>query len=152
MNDYERCKLSTQEHVEFVRSLLNKICDKLIERGQTHDSSKLLPPEIDYFVKYTPILASLQYGSKEYAETLENMKPALEHHYANSRHHSEHFPDGINGMNLVDIVEMLCDWYAAAKRNKSGNILKSISVNKERYGMSDDLTNILKNTADMLEL
>lgn len=151
MNEYDKCRQSTLEHIEFVRSLLNKVCDRLIERGQNHDSTKLLPPEIDYFVKYTAILSQLEYGSDAYKKCLEEMKPALDHHYANSRHHSEHYPNGISGMNLIDIVEMTCDWYAGCKRTKNGNILKSIEVNQKRYGMSDDLTSIIRNTVELLD-
>jgi len=46
------------------------------------------------------------------------MKPAIEHHYKNNRHHPEHFNNGIDEMNLVDLIELLCDWKAASERNK----------------------------------
>jgi len=50
-------------------------------------------------------------------------------------------------MSLIDIVEMICDWIAAVERHDDGNIFKSIEINQKRFGYSDDLKNILINTA-----
>jgi hypothetical protein len=49
-------------------------------------------------------------------------------------------------MNLMDIVEMFCDWKASVKRTKDGDINKSIEINSERFKMSPQLVNIFKNT------
>ena len=74
-----------------------------------------------------------------------------DHHYANSRHHPEHFAKGILDMNLIDIVEMLCDWKAASERQKDGNLLKSIELNAARFGYDDQVKQILINTAKLLD-
>lgn len=79
------------------------------------------------------------------------MGVALEHHYANNRHHPEHHKDGIRGMTLVDIVEMFCDWKAASMRHNNGDMLTSIEKNKERFKYSDELEQIFKNTMRILE-
>jgi hypothetical protein len=55
------------------------------------------------------------------------------------------------GMNLVDIIEMLCDWKAATLRHADGNLLKSIEINKKRFKMSDELESILLNTVELLD-
>lgn len=86
------------------------------------------------------------YGSKEYKQYLEELKPALKHHYKNNNHHPEHYDNGIDDMDLFDIVEMIADWMAATLRHNDGNIFKSLNVNKERFNMSEQLYNILKNT------
>jgi hypothetical protein len=71
------------------------------------------------------------------------MGEALKHHYANNRHHPEHFENGINGMNLLDVIEMVCDWKAAAD-------LKGVEPNldylAQRFGISDQLKNIIAAT------
>lgn len=54
-------------------------------------------------------------------------------------------------MNLVDLIEMLCDWVAATKRHEDGDILKSLEINQKRFGYSDEFKNILKNTLSVLE-
>ena len=58
---------------------------------------------------------------------------------------------GINGMDLLDLVEMFCDWKAAGERHNDGNILKSIEKNTTRFGLSPQLVRILQNTAAALE-
>ena len=116
-------------------------------RGVEHDKSKLESPEVELFTKYTPKLSTTTYGSDLYNKYLGELRPALEHHYATYRHLPEHFEHGINDMNLLDLVEMFCDWKAATLRQKDGNILKSISINAERFGIDEQLTQILMNTA-----
>ena len=145
------CKVETIKHIERVRHYLRIITDKLTSRGVTHDKTKLESPEVELFTEYTPRLAELKYGSEEYKEGLTGLKPALNHHYANSRHHPEHFSKGINDMNLVDIIEMLCDWKAAGERQRDGNLLKSIELNAQRFGYDDQLKQIFINTAKMLD-
>lgn len=71
---------------------------------------------------------------------------ALEHHYANNSHHAEHWPNGINDMDLFDVLEMLFDWKAAGERQNGGNIMISLETNKKRYNISDQLYGILNNT------
>ena len=116
-----------------------------------HDKIKLESPEVEIFAEYTPLLAKTTYGSEDYQNALNGMKPALDHHYANSRHHPEHFVHGINDMNLVDIVEMLCDWKAASERQMNGNLLHSIEMNAKRFRYDDQLKQILMNTAKLLD-
>ena len=145
------CKVDTIKHIEKVRYYIRMITDRLTTRGVNHDKTKLESPEVELFTEYTPRLASTQYGSEEYKESLAGLKPALDHHYANSRHHPEHFNKGIADMNLVDIVEMLCDWKAASERQRDGNLLKSIEQNAQRFDYDDQLKQIFLNTAKLFD-
>lgn len=140
----------TFRHIERVRNLLNTCIVELLKRGELHDQSKLVEPEVSLFTEFTPKLASSTYGSEEYDGFKKAMKPALDHHYANNRHHPEHHKHGINDMNLIDLVEMLCDWKAASERHNDGNIRKSIEINANRFNISPQLVEILENTADLL--
>lgn len=54
---------------------------------------------------------------------------------------------GISGMSLLDLLEMLCDWRAATERHADGNILKSLTINRERFFIGDQLYAVLENTA-----
>ena len=145
------CQVETQKHIENVRKYIRFVIDKLETRGVKHDASKLEPPEVELFAEMTPKLAAVTYGSDEYKEALEKLKPALEHHYASNRHHPEHFVNGINDMTLIDVVEMFCDWKASTLRHNDGNLLKSIEINAERFNMDGQLKQILMNTARMLD-
>ena len=145
------CQVETQKHIELVRKFIRFITDKLTQRGVEHDKLKLESPEVEVFTEYTPKLASTTYGSDEYRKFLSEMKPALDHHYANYRHHPEHFDNGISDMNLIDIVEMICDWKASTLRHNDGNLLRSIEINSKRFGIDEQLTQILVNTARLFE-
>ena len=145
------CQVETIKHIEKVRHYMKMITDKLAIRAIKHDSVKLETPEVEVFAEYTPKLATTTYNSPEYKESLKEMESALSHHYANSRHHPEHFARGINDMNLVDIVEMLCDWKASSMRHKDGNLLKSIEMNAARFGYDDQLKQIFINTAKLMD-
>ena len=140
----------TFRHIERVRNLLNTCVADLLTRGTLHDQSKLEAPEVELFAEYTPKLAECTYGSPEYNGFLDAIKPALDHHYAHNRHHPEHHKNGIDDMNLLDLVEMLCDWKAASERHNDGNIRKSIEINADRFGISPQMVKILENTADVL--
>lgn len=140
----------TMRHIERVRNLLNFFIEQLLSRGEAHDQSKLQPPEVAAFAEFTPKLATCTYGSAEYRSYLDAMKPALAHHYANNRHHPEFHKSGVDDMNLIDVLEMLCDWKAASERHNDGNIRKSIEKNADRFGLSPQLVRILENTADLL--
>lgn len=145
------CQVETQKHIEAVRKYIRFMIDKIDMRGVKHDASKLESPEVEVFAEYTPKLNSTTFGSDEYYQNLENMKSALDHHYASNRHHPEHFVNGINDMTLVDILEMFCDWKASTLRHNDGNLLKSIETNAERFHMDGQLKQILLNTARMLD-
>jgi hypothetical protein len=53
-------------------------------------------------------------------------------------------------MNLLDILEMFCDWKAASERHADGDIIESIKKNQKRFNMSDELTQILLNTVNII--
>lgn len=141
----------TMVHIQQVQKAVNKLSMLAIERGRVHDRSKLTEPEVEYFAKYTDELKDLTYNSKEYKECLEKMKPAIDHHYAVNRHHPQHFPDGVAGMSIVDILEMISDWWASAKRQNNGNLRISLEESCKRFGIEPQLASIIKNTIEILE-
>lgn len=141
----------TWDHINLVMRLLANAQIELMRRQFTHDRSKLYPPEVSTFTEFTPRLATSTYGSDEYKQFLKEMKPALDHHYQHNRHHPEHFKNGVEDMNLFDLLEMIIDWLAATKRHNDGNIYRSIEINKERFGLSDQLCKILQNTVDWIQ-
>lgn len=109
------CTLDVKEHIRKVAYWLDDIAHQLQGRAKNHDASKLRPPEKAIFDEYTPKLKELTFGTPEYQSALAGMGEGLAHHYAHNRHHPEHFPNGVNDMTLVDIVEMVCDWMAACE-------------------------------------
>ena len=152
----------TRKHQQEVAKLLMSFAQRLLERAMVHDASKLESPEREIFIEFTPKLKGSTYGSEEYKTFLAQMKPALDHHYAKNQHHPEFndingfsFQTGQNNaiyaMDLVDIVEMLCDWLAATKRHADGSIGKSIDINEKRFGINEQLSQVFRNTAALLD-
>ena len=157
-------KYDTFAHKEKVK-YYTKLCSRNIHlRGIIHDNSKLESPEKEIFDEYTPKLKNTTYGSKEYNQYKEEMEKALEHHYDYNDHHPEYFDrryknrhdgspffEGLSGMNLMQLIEMACDWYASSQRHNDGDIYKSIEMNQERFGYSDELKSILINTISWIK-
>jgi hypothetical protein len=142
---------ATFRHIRRVCELVQVCIKELLDRCVLHDLTKTETPEVEAFTEYTPKLATSTYNSPEYNGFKKAMDHALQHHYAHNRHHPEHFKNGIDDMNLIDIIEMLCDWKAAGERHNDGNIRKSIEVNADRFRLSPQLVKILENTADLLD-
>lgn len=141
----------TYEHIGVVRDNLTLVVLELLMRASEHDASKLVDPERATFDEFTPRLRGSTFGSDEYKGFLAEMGEGLAHHYAHNRHHPEHHAEGISGMNLMDLTEMICDWMAATQRHDNGDIRRSIEINQERFGYDDQLKQILHNTVDALE-
>lgn len=141
-------RIETYRHIQEVQRLMTWAVGNLLRRMQEHDQSKLVSLEVEAFDEFTEKLRSSTYGSPEYEEFRRAMKPSLDHHYAHNRHHPEYHRQGIKGMTLLDLVEMLCDWMAAVKRHSDGDISKSIEINQKRFGYSDELKQILVNTVE----
>lgn len=144
-------KNDTRKHIKRVAHYL-AICKKeLTRKAKLHDFDKIHDKtEKAMFDEYTPKLKHCTYGSEEYKSFLAGLKPALDIHYKNNRHHPEHFANGIKDMTLLDLLEMLCDWKASSERHADGNIYRSIEINQSRFGYSDEVKDILKNTVNFL--
>ncbi len=156
----------TRKHIDTVKRLIDNVRLVLLDRALAHDKSKLNSPEREIFEIYTEKLKGCTYGSDEYKQYLKEMKPALDHHYANNRHHPEHFEltvaddfqyheqgkkNTLCCMTLIDITEMLCDWLAATKRHADGDIMKSIEINQKRFGYGSELKQIFINTVQAFQ-
>ena len=140
----------TQEHIKHVQGFLSDVIGNLSARQLIHDGSKLVEPEKSMYDEFTPKLRGMTYGSDEYKECLKQMGVALKHHYEVNSHHPEHYENGINGMNLLDVIEMLADWKAAGMRHADGSMAQSLEVNRKRFGISDQLFEIIQNTVQNL--
>ena len=143
-------KFKTLRHIETVRNYLNSCIKELLHRQEQHDQSKLQSPEAEIFEIYTPKLRGLTYGSPEYQEQMKEMDVAIKHHTFINRHHPEYHADGILGMNLVDLLELICDWKAATLRHDNGDVSESLDMNQKRFGYTDELKTILNNTIKWL--
>lgn len=137
----------TADHIKRVGLYMADVCGQIAKRAVVHDQSKWSESEWPYFAGATAQLAGVTYGSDRYKEMLQEIKPAITHHNQVNTHHPEHFREqGIDGMTLLDLVEMMCDWKAASERHADGSVENSLNVNRERFKISPQLESILRNT------
>lgn len=136
------CTDDVLEHKRKVKYWMNRFSESLINRSEIHDISKLIEPEKSMFNFWTPKLKQYEFGSDKYKEALAGMGDGLKHHYKHNRHHPEHYPKGINDMTLIDIVEMVADWMAAAEAK---NEFVNLEYLANRFGMSEQLLDIIAN-------
>jgi hypothetical protein len=141
----------TNKHIRNVQLLMHQIIGDLLWKARLHDVSKFDDEEKDLFAEVTPELGKHFYGSEEYKNCLAKIKPAIDHHNLHNEHHPENHVKGVTGMTLLDLIEMICDWTAASKRNPNGDVIDSIEKNQSRFGYSDDIKQILINTAHRLQ-
>ena len=127
-------------------------CARMMYRAVVHDYTKYGMTESRGFFTAISDLRTTTYGTPEYKALLDTIKPSLDHHYSKWSHHPEHFEGGYADMNFEDLVEMFCDWKAAVRRHNDGDILRSIRVNKDRFGLSPDVVKIMENSAKVKEI
>lgn len=143
-NTYDS-RADTLAHVHKVRDNIETFVAAMLTRGRLHDASKLGPPEKSAFDAALPKLAGLAYGSPKYRASVREMWPALQHHYRHNSHHPEHYGTaGVAGMDLFDLVEMVCDWMAAAERNPGDGV--KLDYNVRVFGIEPQLASIPANT------
>ena len=123
--------------------VLDSFIKEMLERAKEHDASKLRDPEVSEFSKYEIKRSNAKYGSEEYNENLKALNSALVHHYRCNRHHPQHFGNGMSGMNIMDLIELMCDWQAVAQ-----DIDESIIIGQQRFGYGKPMTKILSNTTN----
>lgn len=126
-----------EDHRERVKDLCFEFAEALKERGLSHDLSKETD-EIE--AKGFSVIESAPYGTQAYVENLEKIKESVFRHYENNRHHPEHFKDGIRGMNLLDLVEMVMDW------KSFGDAETHFLTQVKRFNIGEDLASIIKNS------
>lgn len=145
--NYNDAMRDTLSHVRRVGNLMLDVIEKLQRRAMEHDDSKFSEEEFQIFAESTPKLKVLTYGSPEYDEARKDLGTALDHHYANNRHHPEFHKNGIKDMDLIDLIEMLADWKAASERHNDGCFSTSIIKNASRFEYDEDMMYLLARTA-----
>jgi len=142
-------KEKTLEHIRKVQLLLKYFLDKLTERSENHDISKLVDEESEVYSKEV-INTIHAFDHPEYEHYLNKIRISIETHYSKNRHHPEHFSNSINDMNLIDIIEMFCDWCSCSSLDQDLSIKDQLMRNKRRYNISEQLNTIFLNTAKVI--
>jgi len=135
----------TLRHIAAVGERLDIFVVELLRRGRVHDASKFTPEEKSAYDDAIPAINGLPYGSADYNAVVARVQPALDIHYSRNSHHPQFYGnDGVSGMDLFDVVEMLCDWMAAAQRNPADGV--RLDINATAFRIDPQLAAILANT------
>lgn len=149
MHDTRNAEIVTRKHMQRVAYLLGDAAIELIRRGQRHDLSKLEAVELEPLQRMQDLIEAegqAPYGSDEYKRRTALLGDMTAHHYAHNSHHPEHYDNGIDGMDLFDVLEMVLDWKAASERGEESVVNVSASV--KRFNISPQLESIIRNTLD----
>lgn len=124
MNDgVIKSNMETVKHIHSVRKNIYKFIEELDDRARNHDQSKLESPEQEIFGEHYESLGKTEYGTPEYTELLTKVQPALDHHYANNRHHPEFFKLKEEWRDVVGYEDMYKVSDHGQIRNIRGDIL-----------------------------
>jgi hypothetical protein len=143
MPEYD-CTEDVKEHKRKVEYWMSYFSTQIKGRAAIHDDSKLKDPvEKAMFDKWTPELRSRDFGTEHYKAALDGMGEGIALHYKANRHHPEHYENGVDGMTIIDVIEMLADWMAAAQAR---DVHVDLDHAAKRFGLSDQLVQIFANT------
>jgi hypothetical protein len=138
-------RAETLAHIHRVRDHIGTFLSVMLARAAAHDASKLVEPEKSAFDQLLPRLRGVPYGSAEFRAVEAAMAGPIAHHHAANSHHPEHYGNrGIAGMDLFDLVEMVCDWMAAAERHPADGV--RLDINAAQFGIAPQLEAIIANT------
>lgn len=133
------------KHRENVKNRLMFLADELYKRAEHHDDSKLAYPEIEWLIEMDKE-PRYDYGTPEYFDKMKRWQKFFDHHYKNNRHHPDHFTNGIDDMNLVDLCEYVIDIISYFNELHVHDALETINKQSGRFGFDEQLEQILKNT------
>lgn len=145
-----RALLEIIRHITRVKNYLGSFGHELQQRATRHDLSKF---EFDEFYGFANLKSRLRsqkvkYDSDEYLTELSD-SPIVSHFSRNS-HHPEHHENGVNDMNLFDIIEMVIDWKAANESYRDLPFDEMVQVNIKRFGLSSEQAYLVRRIAEVL--
>ena len=109
---------------------------QLLKRGCEHDNSKF---DRDEFRKLSQILKqeSKQCFTNAQTQLSNDEKKAIKYHWDHNRHHPEFFENPSEEMTELDIIEMVCDWYARSLQFGTDFIPFIMERQENRFHFSD---------------
>lgn len=113
-------------------------CDiglELIKRAIVHDNSKL---DEDEFIRLVMILNSDECFKNADYELSDVEISAIKHHWEHNSHHPEYHKSYLD-MTELDIMEMVCDWFARSLQYGTNFLLFVTERQKDRFKFPEDM-------------
>lgn len=106
---------------------------ELVKRISVHDNSKLESEELNSLIQI-PYDLSIFKNPKEFLS--DNSKEFIKMHWEHNSHHPEHYKN-FSDMTELDIMEMVCDWYARSKQFNTDFLSFVKERQKNRFHFSE---------------
>ena len=149
-NEETKTVVKILAHCQRVRASLVGFANAMIMRAVTHDESKWQDDEFAGFVHINQIAREHEYGSPEYMASIRETG-AVALHYSRNSHHPEHYPNGVDDMTLLDIIEMVADWKAASETYGRTSLEDALVTHAERFGLKDKHLYLVRLIIEALE-
>ena len=118
---------------------------ELAKRCSMHDHSKFEMDEVAMFIK----MLDGSEGRKPNGILTDEQRSLIEMHWKRNRHHPEFFTC-YTKMDEIDILEMVCDWYARSLQFESDFMEFVNKIPQERFGFDDEFFARIKKYCDVL--
>lgn len=123
-------------HRAYLAEAIGIVVADLTRRAEVHDLSKLLDDEFAGFSRINAAARVNKFGSPEYKEGMTRERATIDLHFSRNSHHPERprllgdaaeaargladdatywAAHGAARMTALDVIEMVCDWWAARK-------------------------------------
>lgn len=129
-------------HVTLLAHAMAHVTGDLEARARIHDLSKLTGAELPGFARLSAAVRGLKYGTQEYRDAMAEHKAVGDAHANGNSHHPEYHLQTCadrspTTMGWLDIVEMVCDWWAASRTyGPGGDFRRSVHVGLDRWDWS----------------
>lgn len=153
MNDETKTIATITRHITLLRANMHTVTSALERRAILHDESKFRLDELGGFVRINAAAREHPYGSPEYKASLasENSPGGCIHtHYERNSHHPEHHAN-IEDMGLLDLIEMVCDWKAAADGYGNTPFWEGVNRQLHQRGFLEWQRNVIEEVAAIIE-
>jgi hypothetical protein len=137
------------DHKEKVGKNLLKIQTEIGRRMYSHDNDKIANDTIfEVYEQYNSKLRNEKYDSPEFLKYAKIMRPAVQLHTSKNRHHFYDKSNQIKNeeVDLIDLIEVLCDWIGATERNPNIDFKEALEYNFEKYNIPKEWRIIMLNT------
>lgn len=145
------------DHKRRVYKHINTISKELMHRAFEHDNDKIEDDLIfDIYNEHSQTQRSIPFGTKERIDFEHiTMGPAVDKHIHANRHHlyNSRNPLSFEHANLLDYIEILCDWKSAMERNELSeeDEIERIKFLLDKYNFPEDIKVAMLNTYHKLK-
>lgn len=133
------------EHRALVHDKLATVSREINTRARRHDQSSLSGTELRIYKEHFDELQKYPIFDPRRDIVLSKMRVAIAYHHEANDHHPEHFTNGIDDMNLLQLMEFVADVMSQSEQNGI-DVYEILPLLKDQYDISNQLYQVILNT------